>query len=171
MDDTSGTMTTKGQTIKIDLSDYSKVGHNHRIIDIETLESQLASKATTEHTHKIDEVQNLRDTLDRKSDTGHTHDIRTISNVQNLPLLNDVNILTLSLGKSADERNYTIVVDEQGSLNVYKEDLRIAQYIPGSNDWIFASYSMKDIDTTLENHYQALTKIKDILKQAGLITA
>ena len=118
IDDTNGTMTSHGQTIRLDLSSYSKEGHKHRIIDVDTLESQLANKTTLQHTHKIDQIEKLRDTLDKKSDTGHTHDIRTISNSQNLPLLNDVNILVLSLGKNADERNYTISVDEQGNLNI-----------------------------------------------------
>ena len=33
IDDTSGTMTSKGNTIKVDLSNYAKIHHNHRIID------------------------------------------------------------------------------------------------------------------------------------------
>ena len=30
IDDTTGTMTGKGQTIKIDLADYAKTDHHHR---------------------------------------------------------------------------------------------------------------------------------------------
>ena len=170
IDDTTGTMTGKGQTIKIDLADYAKTDHHHRIIDVDSLETQLASKATIEHTHKIDQVEKLRDELNKKSDTGHTHDIRTISNSQNLPLLNDVNVIVMSISKTADDRNYIFSVDEQGNLNIFHNDLRIGQYVPGSNDWILASYSLKEIDTTLENHYQALLKIKQVLESAGLIT-
>lgn len=171
IDDTTGTMTNKGKTIKIDLSDYSKVGHGHRIIDVESLESQLANKATTQHTHKIDQVEKLRDELNNKSNTNHTHDIRTISNTQNLPVLNDVNVLMLSVSKNSDEKDYTFTVDEQGNLNLFHRDLRVAEYLPGSNNWVFSSYSLKEIDDTLENHYQCLLKIKDILKDAGLITS
>ena len=171
IDDTTGTMTGSGKTIKVDLSNYSKIGHGHRIIDIDELESQLADKATTNHTHKIDQVEKLRDELSKKSDTGHTHDIRTISNSQNLSLLNDVNILSLSIGKSADEKSYTFIVDEQENLNLFHNDLRIGQYLPSTGDWVLANYSLKEIDATLENHYEALVKIKEILKEAGLITA
>ena len=170
IDDTTGTMTGHGQTIKIDLSNYSKEGHKHRIIDVDSLESQLANKATIQHTHKIDQVENLRDNLDKKSDVGHTHDIRTISNTQNLPLLNDVNIIQLSMSKNGDDRDFTISVDEQGNLNIYRNDLRIGQYLVGTNDWVFSNISMKEIDTTLDNHYQCLVKIKEVLKDAGLIT-
>ena len=165
IDDTSGTMTGHGQTIKIDLSNYSKEGHKHRIIDVDSLESQLANKATIQHT-----LENLRDSLDRKSDVGHTHDIRTISNTQNLPLLNDVNIIQLSLSKSGDDRDFSIYVDEQGNLNIFHNDLRIGQYLVGTNDWVLSNISLKEIDTTLDNHYQCLVKIKEILKDAGLIT-
>lgn len=171
MDDTSGTMTGKGQTIKIDLSNYAKISHKHRILDVETLESQLANKATMNHTHKIDHIEKLRDELNKKSDTGHTHDIRTISHSENLPVLNDVNVLMLSLGKDADTKDFTFTVDEQGNLNIFHEDVRIGQYLPSTNDWVLASYSLKEIDTTLENHYQCLVKIKQILKDAGLITS
>ena len=129
IDDTTGTMTNKGKTIKIDLSDYSKVGHGHRIIDVESLESQLANKATTQHTHKIDQVEKLRDELNNKSNTNHTHDIRTISNTQNLPVLNDVNVLMLSVSKNSDEKDYTFTVDEQGNLNLFHRDLRVAEYL------------------------------------------
>ena len=171
IDDTSGTMTNKGKTIKVDLSNYTKVGHQHIIIDIDTLESTLANKANNNHTHKIDSIEKLRDELNRKSDIGHTHDIRTITNSQTLPLLNDVNILIMSLSKSADQRDYTFSVDEEGTLNIFHNDLRIGQYIPGTNDWVLANYSLKEIDETLENHYQCLLKIKQILKDAGLITS
>ena len=179
IDDTSGTMTTSGKTIKVDLSDYTKVGHGHQIIDVQGLETTLANKATAEHTHKIDDVSKLRDTLDKKSDKGHTHDVNTISNISKLSLLEDVNVLMLSLSKNNESKDYTCVVDEQGNLNVFRDEgsessgtsspLRIAQYMPSTNDWVFGSYSLKEIDTTLENHYQVLQKIIQVLKDSGLI--
>ena len=46
-DTTTSTVTGNGKVIKIDLSDYSKVGHGHQIIDVEDLETQLESKATS----------------------------------------------------------------------------------------------------------------------------
>lgn len=170
IDDTSGTMTAKGNTIKVDLSNYAKIHHNHRIIDIESLESQLSDKATKTHTHEIDDVGTLRDTLNKKSDTNHTHDIRTISNTQNLAVLNDVNVLKLSVSSSADDKDYSFTVDSQGNLNIFHKDNRIGQYLLSTNDWVLSNVSMKEIDTTLENHYQALTKIMDLMKEHGWIT-
>ena len=169
IDDTAGTMTAKGKTIKVDLSNYSKVGHGHQIIDVQGLENTLANKATAEHTHKIDDVSKLRDSLNKKSDIGHTHDVNTISNISKLSLLEDVNVLMLSLSKNSEEKDYTCVVDEQGNLNLFRHEIRIAQYLPSTNDWILANYSLKDFDTTLENHYQALQKIIQALKDAGIL--
>lgn len=165
----TSTLTSSGKTIKVDLSQYTKVGHGHQIIDIQELENTLANKASVQHTHKIDSIEKLRDTLSKKSDTGHTHDINTIANASKLPLLEEVNIVLLSLGKNKDTRDYTICVDEQGILNIFKDELRIAQYLPSTNDWIFGTYSLKDFDTTLENHYQALQKIIQTLKDAGIL--
>ena len=68
-----------------------------------------------------------------------------------------------------NEKDYTISVDSNSNLNIYKDDLRIGQYLAGTNDWIFASYSLKDIDTILENHYDALTKLKQVLIDAGIV--
>lgn len=171
MDDTTGTMTGNGKTIKVDLSNYSKVGHGHQIIDIQELDNTLANKASLQHTHKIDSIEKLRDTLNKKSDTGHTHDINTITNVTKLSKLEDVNVVLLSLGKDIDTKNYTLCVDDQENLDLYKGELRVAQYMPSINDWVFGSYSLKDFDTTLENHYQALQKIIQTLKDAGLLTS
>ena len=75
-DTTTSTVTGNGKVIKIGLSDYSKVGHGHQIIDVEDLETQLNSKATVNHTH-IDHVLTLRDTLSKKSDVVQSHDVNT----------------------------------------------------------------------------------------------
>ena len=107
--------------------------------------------------------------MDGKSDNGHTHDILTISNYEKLNQLEDLNIVSLSLGQTVNEKDYTISVDSNSNLNIYKDDLRIGQYLAGTNDWIFASYSLKDIDTILENHYDALTKLKQVLIDAGIV--
>ena len=170
VDDTSGTLTNSGKTIKVDLSNYTKVGHGHQIIDIKDLESTLSNKASTNHTHKIDQIEKLRDTLSKKSDTGHTHDINTITNVSKLSHLEDVNIIQLSISKNDSQKDYTCCVDDQGNLNLFNGDIRIAQYLPSISDWVFSSYSMKEIDTTLENHYQVLQKIIQSLKDAGILT-
>ena len=168
-EEVTSTVTGSGKTIKVDLSNYTKVGHGHQIIDIQELESTLANKAAAQHTHKIDSIEKLRDTLSKKSDVGHTHDINTIANMSKLPLLEDVNIVILSLGKNKDTKDYTLCVDDQGNLNLFKDDLRVAQYMPSTNDWIFGTYSLKDFDTTLENHYQVLQKIIQTLKDAGIL--
>lgn len=169
IDDTTGTMMGSGKTIKVDLSNYTKVGHGHQIIDVNGLESKLANKASTEHTHKIDEIEKLRDSLNKKSDIGHTHDIDTIANSSKLPFLDDVNIVQLSISKNTDEKDYTLTVDDQCNLNLDKNELRVAQYLPATNDWILANYSLKEIDKTLENHYVVLQKIIQVLKDAGLM--
>ena len=52
-----------GKVIKIDLSDYTKVGHVNQIIDIDELESHLTSKATLNHSHSISSIENLSDIL------------------------------------------------------------------------------------------------------------
>ena len=168
-DTTTSTVTGNGKVIKLDLSDYSKVGHGHQIIDVEDLETQLASKATANHTHSISEVKELADSLSKKSDKGHTHDVNTITNITKLGTLEDVNILSLSLSKSSDEKDYNISVDDEGVLNIYYKELRIAQYTPSTSDWLFGNYSMAKIDETLENHYQVLQVIINALKSAGIL--
>ena len=124
-DTTTSTVTGNGKVIKIDLSDYSKVGHGHQIIDVEDLEIQLNSKATVNHTHDIDHVLTLRDSLYKKSDVGHTHDVNTITNITMLSTLEDVNILSLSISKSSDEKDYTISVDDNGVLSIFYQNLRV----------------------------------------------
>ena len=169
IDDINTVITNNGKTIKVDLTNYTKVGHTHKIVDVSDLEEQLANKATTNHTHTIAEIKDLRTELNGKSDTTHTHDILTISNYQKLNQLEDVNILNLSLGQSLDVKEYTISVDSNSNLNIYKGESRIGQYLAGTNDWILANYSLKDIDTILENHYDALVKLKQVLVDAGII--
>ena len=169
IDDINTVITNNGKTIKVDLTNYTKVGHTHKIVDVSDLEEQLANKATTNQTHSISEIKDLRTELDWKSDTGHTHDILTISNYEKLNQLEDVNIVSLSLGQTVNDKEYTISVDSNSKLNIYKGDLLIGQYLAGTNDWIFASYSLKDIDTILENHYDALTKLKQMLIDAGIV--
>ena len=169
IDDINTVITNNGKTIKVDLTNYTKVGHTHKIVDVSDLEEQLANKATTNHTHTIAEIKDLRTELNGKSDTTHTHDILTISNYQKLNQLEDVNILNLSLGQSLDDKEYTISVDSNSNLNIYKGESRIGQYLAGTNDWILANYSLKDIDTILENHYDALVKLKQVLVDAGII--
>ena len=165
-DTTTSTVTGSGKVIKIDLSDYSKVGHGHQIIDVEDLESQLDSKATVNHTHDIAHVLKLSDTLEKKSDVGHTHDVSTITK---LSTLEDVNILSLSISKSSDEKDYTISVDDNGVLSIFYQQLRIAQYTPSTGDWVFGDYSMSKIDETLENHYQVLQVIIKALKEHDIL--
>ena len=80
IDDINTVITNNGKTIKVDLTNYTKVGHTHKIVDFSDLEEQLAMKATTNHTHTIAEIKDLRTELNIKSDTSHTHDILTISN-------------------------------------------------------------------------------------------
>ena len=169
IDDINTVITNNGKTIKVDLTNYTKVGHTHKIVDVSDLEEQLANKATTNHTHTIAEVKDLRTELNGKSDTTHTHDILTIENYEKLNKLEDVNILSLSLGQSLETKEYTISVDSESNLNIFKGDLRIGEYVAGTNDWVLAGYSMKNIDTILENHYDALTKIKQVLIDAGII--
>ena len=168
-DDINTVITNHGKTIKVDLSNYTKVGHTHKIVDVTELEEQLATKATTNHTHTIGEITELRTELNGKSNTNHTHDILTIQNTEKLNKLEDVNILNLSLGQTLDEKEYTISLDSESNLNIFKGDLRIGQYIASKNDWVLANYSLNDIDTILENHYDALVKIKQVLIDAGII--
>ena len=168
-DTTTSTVTGSWKVIKIDLSDYSKVGHGHQIIDVEDLESQLDSKATVNHTHDIAHILKLSDTLEKKSDVGHTHDVNTITNITKLSTLEDVNILSLSLSKSSDDKDYTISVDDNNCLNIYYNELRIAQYTPSTKDWVFGDYSMSKIDETLENHYQVLQVIIKALKEHDIL--
>ena len=139
IDDINTVITNNGKTIKVDLTNYTKVGHTHKIVDVSDLEEQLATKSTTNHTHSISEIKNLRTELDGKSDTGHTHDILTISNYEKLNQLEDVNIVSLSLGQIVDIKEYTLSVDSNSNLNIYHVDLRIGQYLAGTNDWILAS--------------------------------
>ena len=170
MDDTTtSTVTGNGKVIKLDLSDYSKVGHGHQIIDVDGLESQLDSKATVNHTHDIAHINKLSDHLAKKSDVGHTHDVNTITNITKLSTLEDVNILSLSLSKSSEEKDYTISVDEEGVLSIFYKELRIAQYIPSTSDWTFGEYSLAKIDETLENHYQVLQVIIKALKEHDIL--
>ena len=138
IDDINTVITNNGKTIKVDLTNYTKVGHTHKIVDVSNLEEQLANKATTNHTHSISEIK-------------------------------DLSIVNLSLGQTADTKEYTFSVDSNSNLNIYKGDLRIGQYLSGTNDWILASYSLKDIDTILENHYDALTKLKQVLIDAWIV--
>ena len=77
IEDINTVITTNGKTKKVDLTNYTKVGHTHKIVDVSDLEEQLANKATTNHTHSISEIKDLRTELDGKSNTGHTHDIPT----------------------------------------------------------------------------------------------
>ena len=171
-DDSNAAISGHGNTVKVDLSDYTKVGHQHRIIDVSDLEQQLASKATTNHTHDIAHIKNLRTELNGKSDTGHTHDIRTITNYEKIDKLEDVTVKTASLGQSLDTKLYTFNVDDQGCLNIwYNTTTRIAQYLPTTSDWIFHNLSISEIDETLENHYLAITKIKEVLKEANIISS
>ena len=87
-DDINTVITNNGKTIKVDLTNYTKVGHTHKIVDFSDLEEHLANKATT----------------------NHTHDILTISNYEKLNKLEDVNIISLSLGQTADTKEYTTSV-------------------------------------------------------------
>ena len=121
------------------------------------------------HTHDIDHIEKLRDTLGKKSEVGHTHDVNTITNITKLSTLEDVNILSLSISKDSEEKDYTISVNDEGFLNIYYKELRIAQYIPSTGDWVFGNYSMSKIDETWENHYQVLQVIIKALKDAGIL--
>ena len=169
IDDINTVITNHGKTIKVDLTNYTKVGHTHKIVDVSDLEEQLANKATTNHTHTIAEVSDLRTELNGKSNTNHTHDILTIQNTEKLNKIEDVNIISLSLGQTLDDKEYTLCVDSESNLNIYKGELRIAEYLAASNDWVLAGYSVKDIDTILENHYDALVKMKQVLVDAGIV--
>lgn len=131
------------------------------------------------HHHPIDEIDGLSASLanlsSTKSDVNHTHET-----------LNDVKILKLSLSTVQSERiedpesqsdveqdnndkSFTFFVDDAGNLNILNDDLVIGKYIPSERDWMFGEISLKEVDSTLENHYKALTKIKQVLKEAGLI--
>ena len=167
IDDINTVITNNEKTIKADFTNYTKAGHTHKIVDVTDLEEQLANKATSNHTHSISEIKDLRTELDGKSNTSHAHDILTIWNYKKLNQLEDVNIVSLSLGQSLDTKEYTINVDSNSNLNIYKG----GQYLAGTNDWIFASYSLKDIDAILENDYDALTKLKQVLVDAGIVVA
>ena len=68
-----------------------------------------------------------------------------------------------------DTKEYTISVDSNSNLNIYRGESRIGQYLAGTNDWILANYSLKDIDTIFDNHYDALVKLKQVLVDAGII--
>ena len=132
------------------------------------------------HHHPIDEIDGLSASLanlsSTKSDVNHTHET-----------LNDVKILKLSLStvqsdveqdnndksyapsELRSEASFTFFVDDAGNLNILNDDLVIGKYIPSERDWMFGEISLKEVDSTLENHYKALTKIKQVLKEAGLI--
>ena len=44
IDDINTVITNNGKTIKVDLANYTKVGHTHKIVDVSDLEEQLAKK-------------------------------------------------------------------------------------------------------------------------------
>ena len=71
IDDINTVITNNGKTIKVDLTNSTKVGHTHKIVDVSDLEEQLTNKATTNHTHSISEVKDLRTELDGKSDMSY----------------------------------------------------------------------------------------------------
>ena len=170
IDDSATSMVTgNGKVIKLNLSDYSKVSHGHQIIDVEDFEIQLAAKATVNHTNDIDHVVDLSDTLSKKSEVAHTHDVNTITNITKLGTLEEVNILSLSISKGSNDKDYPISVDDNGILNIFYKELRIAQYNPSTSDWVFGEYSMSKIDETLENHYQVLQVIIKALKDDGIL--
>ena len=79
--------------------------------------------------------------------------------------MEDVNILSLSISKSSDEKDYTINVDDNGIRSIFYQNLRVAQYTPSTGDWMFGDYNMSKINETLENHYQFLQVIIKALKE------
>ena len=135
--------------------------------------SEDMEAVSLKHHHPIDEVDGLSASLAQlsttKSDVNHTHET-----------LNDVKILKLSLSTTSatseastceggDDRSFTFFVDDSGNLCILNDDLVIGKYITSERDWLFGDISLKEVDSTLENHYKALTKIKQVLKEAGLI--
>ena len=110
-EDVNSVLTNHGKTIKVDLTNYTQVGHTHNIADVNNLEEELSNKASTNHTHTIGQIAELRTELNEKSNTNHTHDILTIQNTEKLNKLEDVNILSLSSSQSLDVKEYTISID------------------------------------------------------------
>ena len=90
----------------------------------------------------------------------HRHPMSEIDGIEN-PTFH-----TVSVG---DREPYVLSVDDNDNLLITRNDLLLCEYSTKDNDWKFGEISLKDVDATLENHYKALSKIKQVLKEAGLI--
>ena len=75
--------------------ELSKVGHNHAVSEVVSLQTALDTKAAVSHTHAISDVSTLQTALDAKAATSHTH---AISNVTNLQTSLDAKINTSARG-------------------------------------------------------------------------
>ena len=87
----------------------------------------------------------------------HRHPMSEIDGIEN------PNFQTVGLGP------YLLSVDDNDNLLITRNDLLLCEYSTSDNDWKFGDISLKEVDATLENHYRALSKIKQVLKEAGLI--
>jgi hypothetical protein len=148
----------KDNTINVNLSNYSKVGHRHNMIDINELISTLGGKTNIGHTHVITDIKDLNDTLISKSNVGHTHTYSAITDINSLPQLNSVNLTTFTINEK-----YSVQVDDSGDLRIFFLSNVIAHFVSGTYHWYIDGIDLNqfitDTNATLENHYNAIQLI------------